>query len=161
MPKMNLRVLLATITLAFFGQCRAGAWRRGSQPGRQEAGRRRAGRRVRPAALQRLADGSLFVPKPVQRQLGMRTQPARIGDLAATIELNGKVIADPNTGGRVQATFAGSVMPGPKGMPTAGTQGGQGRVLAWLRPVAAPSNAATRGHNWPSWRPSWRLPTGA
>ncbi|MBI3095149.1 MAG: HlyD family efflux transporter periplasmic adaptor subunit [Rhodocyclales bacterium] len=90
-----------------------------------------------PAALQRLADGSLFVPKPVQRQLGLRTQPARIGDLAATIELNGKVIPDPNTGGRVQANFAGSVMPGPKGMPMPGRKVAKGELLAWLRPVAS------------------------
>ncbi|MBI5107279.1 MAG: HlyD family efflux transporter periplasmic adaptor subunit [Rhodocyclales bacterium] len=89
-----------------------------------------------PAALQRLADGSLFVPKPVQRQLGIRTQQARIGDLAATVELNGKVIADPDTGGRVQAPFPGSVMPGPKGMPTAGRKVVKGEVLAYLRPVA-------------------------
>ena len=90
-----------------------------------------------PAALQRLADGSLFVPKSVQRQLGLRTQPSRIGDLAATIELNGKVIPDPNTGGRVQANFAGSVMPGPKGMPMPGRKVAKGELLAWLRPVAS------------------------
>lgn len=89
-----------------------------------------------PAALQRLADGSLFVPKSVQRQLGLRTQPAHIGDLAATVELNGRVIPDPNTSGRVQATFSGSVMPGPKGMPTQGRKVQKGEVLAWLRPVA-------------------------
>ena len=86
--------------------------------------------------LQRLADGSLFVPKPVQRQLGIRTLRARIGDLAATIELNGKIIADPNTGGRVQASFAGSVMPGPKGMPVPGRRVAKGEVLAYLRPVS-------------------------
>ncbi|MDP2825712.1 MAG: HlyD family efflux transporter periplasmic adaptor subunit [Sulfuritalea sp.] len=96
-----------------------------------------------PAALQRLADGSLFVPKSAQRQLGIRTQQARIGDLAATVELNGKIIPDPNTGGRVQATFAGSVMPGPKGMPTAGRKVAKGELLAWLRPV---SGAIERGN---------------
>ena len=96
-----------------------------------------------PAVLQRLADGSLFVPKSVQRQLGLRTQPARIGDLAATIELNGKVIPDPNTGGRVQAAFAGTVMPGPKGMPVTGRKVVKGEVLAWLRPV---SGAIERGN---------------
>jgi len=86
---------------------------------------------------QRLADGSLFVPKSVQRQLGIRTQSAKIGDLAATVELNGKVIPDPNTSGRVQASFSGSVMPGPKGMPTPGRKVARGEVLAWLRPVAS------------------------
>lgn len=88
------------------------------------------------ASPQRLADGSLFVPKSVQRQLGLRTQPARLGDLVATVELNGKVIPDPNTSGRVQATFAGSVMPGPKGMPVSGRRVAKGEVLAWLRPVS-------------------------
>ncbi|MBI4742406.1 MAG: HlyD family efflux transporter periplasmic adaptor subunit [Betaproteobacteria bacterium] len=89
------------------------------------------------AAPQRLPDGSLFVPKPVQRQLAIRTVPARIGELAASIELNGKVIADPETGGRVQATFAGSVMPGSKGMPVPGRKVAKGEVLAYLRPVGS------------------------
>lgn len=93
--------------------------------------------------LQRLADGSLFVAKTVQRQLEIRTRPARIGDLAATVELNGKVIPDPNTSGRVQATFAGSVMPGPKGMPVPGRRVAKGEVLAYLRPV---SGAIERGN---------------
>ena len=95
------------------------------------------------AALQRLADGSLFVPKPVQRQLGLRTQPVRIAELAATVELNGQVIPDPETSGRVQAMFAGSVIPGPKGMPTAGRKVVKGEVLAYLRPV---SGAIERGN---------------
>lgn len=93
--------------------------------------------------LQRLADGSLFVPKAVQRQLEIRTRAARIGDLAATVELNGKVIPDPNTSGRVQASFAGSVMPGPKGMPVPGRRVAKGEVLAYLRPV---SGAIERGN---------------
>ena len=96
-----------------------------------------SGTSAAPAALQRLADGSLFVPKSVQRQLGLRTQPARLGDLAATVELNGKVIPDPNTSGRVQAMYSGSVMPGPKGMPVSGRKVVKGEVLAWLRPTAS------------------------
>ena len=95
------------------------------------------------AALQRLADGSLFVPKPVQRQLGLRTQPVRIAELAATVELNGQIIPDPETSGRVQAMFAGSVIPGPKGMPTAGRRVAKGEVLAYLRPI---SGAIERGN---------------
>lgn len=94
-------------------------------------------------APQRLADGSLFVPKPTQHQLGLRTQPVRIAELAATVELNGQVIPDPETSGRVQALFAGSVMPGPKGMPTAGRKVVKGEVLAWLRPI---SGAIERGN---------------
>ncbi len=86
---------------------------------------------------QRLADGSLFVPKSVQRRLGIRTVQVRTGDLTAGVELNGTVIADPETSGRVQAPFAGSVQPGPKGMPVGGRKVVKGEVLAYLKPVAS------------------------
>lgn len=86
---------------------------------------------------QRLADGSLFVPKSVQRRLRLRTLQVQIADLSAGVDLNGTVIADPQTSGRVQAPFAGSVQPGPKGMPVAGRRVVKGEVLAWLQPVAS------------------------
>lgn len=86
-------------------------------------------------APQRLADGSLFVPKQVQRQLGIRTSPVRNGDLAATFELNGKVIPNPDAGGRIQATQSGSILPGPKGMPAPGRMVAKGEILAFLRPA--------------------------
>ena len=89
------------------------------------------------ATPQRLPDGSLFIPKTLQRQLGLRTQVARISDLAATVELNGKVIPDPDTGGRVQASFSGSVLPGAKGMPVLGRKVIKGEILAYLRPVGS------------------------
>lgn len=85
---------------------------------------------------QRLADGSLFVPKAVQRQLGIRTIAARIGDLQATVELNGKVIPNPDAGGRIQATQSGRVLPGAKGMPMPGRKVAKGEILAYLRPAA-------------------------
>lgn len=94
-------------------------------------------------APQRLADGSLFVPKSVQRQLGIRTQLAKFGELAATVELNGKVIADPNTSGRIQAAYAGSVLPGPQGMPVQGRKVKKGELLAYLKPV---NSAIERGN---------------
>jgi hypothetical protein len=86
-------------------------------------------------APQRLSDGSLFVPKSAQRQLGIRTLPARFGEQAAVIELSGKVVAHPNASGRIQATQAGSVLPGPDGMPLPGSKVAKGEVLAWLRPI--------------------------
>lgn len=95
------------------------------------------GTAVATASPQRLADGSLFVPKPVQRALGLRTQPVRFAELAATVELNGQIIPDPETSGRVQAPFAGSVLPGPKGMPVGGRKVVKGEVLAYLKPVAS------------------------
>lgn len=88
-------------------------------------------------AAQRLPDGSLFVPKGVQRQLGLRHVVAEVGELAATVEFNGKVIADPNAGGRIQATQSGRIEAGPKGLPTLGQKVAKGQVLAYLRPVAS------------------------
>jgi hypothetical protein len=148
MSGINLRILFATMALSLAASAAlAHGDEDHSKDAKKSASAAATGAAAAtsgmPAALQRLADGSLFVPKPVQRQLGIRTQQARIGDLAATVELNGKVIADPNTGGRVQAAFAGSVMPGPKGMPTPGRKVAKGEVLAWLRPVAS---AIERGH---------------
>ncbi|MFA6311917.1 MAG: HlyD family efflux transporter periplasmic adaptor subunit [Sterolibacterium sp.] len=140
MKALKLRLLVAAISLGFAANS---ALAHGGEDHSEDAKKSVPaaatgavpGAASAPAALQRLSDGSLFVPKSVQRQLGLRTQPARIGDLAATVELNGKVIPDPETGGRVQATFAGSLMPGPKGMPTPGRKVAKGEVLAYLRPV--------------------------
>lgn len=88
-------------------------------------------------SAQRLADGSLFVPKAVQRQLGLRTVVAAVRDTPATVEFNGKIIADPNAGGRVQASQSGRIEAGPRGLPTLGQKVVKGQVLAWLRPVAS------------------------
>lgn len=86
------------------------------------------------AGPRRLADGSLFVPKTVQRQWGLRTQPAEVGAQPLSVELHGKVIADANAGGRVQATQAGRVEPPPQGLPTLGQQVRKGQILAHVRP---------------------------
>ncbi len=86
---------------------------------------------------QRLADGSLFVPKPVQRRLGIRTVQVQVADLSAGVELNGIIVADPETSGRVQAPFPGSVKPGPKGMPVGGRKVAKGEILVYLQPVAS------------------------
>ena len=83
-----------------------------------------------------LADGGVFMPKPVQRRLGIRTIAAEMRDLARSIELNGRVIADPNAGGRVQSSQSGRIEPGPRGLPTLGQKVGKGKVLAYIKPVA-------------------------
>ena len=79
----------------------------------------------------------LFVPKNVQRQLAIRTQAVVFGELAAGVELNGRVIADPGAGGRVQATEAGSVLATQRGFPRLGQKVRRGETLAWLRPSVA------------------------
>ena len=48
---------------------------------------------------QRLPDGSVFLPKPAQRQLQVRTIRAETSQLPRSVELNAKVVMDPNAGG--------------------------------------------------------------
>ena len=88
------------------------------------------------AAPQRLADGGVFMPKSVQRQLGIRTVVAQSRELAQSIELNGRVVIDPNFGGRVQSSQSGRVEPGPRGLPALGQKVSKGEVLAYIKPVA-------------------------
>jgi biotin carboxyl carrier protein len=85
-------------------------------------------------APKRQPDGSVFLPKPAQRQIGVRTEPVVAGELPRSIELSGKVVMDPNAGGRVQAMVAGRVTPGPKGLPQPGQRVKRGEVLAWVTP---------------------------
>lgn len=88
-------------------------------------------------APERLGDGSLFVPKAVQHQLGLRTLRVALAELAQTVELNGRIVADPAAGGRIQATQAGTVLAGPRGFPAPGQRVRQGEVLAQLRPIVS------------------------
>jgi len=90
----------------------------------------------------RLPDGSVFVPKSAQRQLALRTLAVRKGEFPRTIELNGRVVGDPNAGGRVQTFQSGRIEAGPKGLAVLGQRVGKGQVLAWLQPA---SNAIERG----------------
>jgi hypothetical protein len=83
----------------------------------------------------RLADGSLFVPKPTQRLLTLGTQPARVEEAALTATITGRVIADPTTGGRVQAAQGGRIEPTLDGLPVLGQQVARGQVLATVAPV--------------------------
>jgi RND family efflux transporter MFP subunit len=84
--------------------------------------------------LQRLADGSIFVPKAVQRLLVIRTTIAKEGDHSRTIELPGRVIPDPNASGYVQSSLAGRLLPPPNGFPALGTRVEKGQVLAYVEP---------------------------
>lgn len=85
---------------------------------------------------QRLPDGSVFLPKPSQRQIDVRTLVVAEAELPKTIELAGKVAMDPNAGGKVQALLAGRLEPGPRGLPGLGQQVNKGEILAWVTPSA-------------------------
>ena len=141
MYRMNLAAVVAAALWGLAaGQAIAHGDENHGQDRKSAAADKSAAAGVLPAeatAAQRLPDGSLFVPKAVQRQLGLRHVVAEIKDLAASVEFNGKVIADPNAGGRIQATQSGRIEAGPKGLPTLGQKAAKGQVLAYLRPVAS------------------------
>lgn len=90
------------------------------------------------ATPQRLADGSVFLPKPAQRELNLRTTLAKLAEHGRSIELNGRVVTDPNAGGRVQAAQSGRVEPGPKGLPMTGQSVSRGDIVAYVRHVEDP-----------------------
>ena len=81
----------------------------------------------------RQPDGSVFLPKLSQRQLGVQTVIVQISSQPATVELTGRVVADPNAGGRVQPLQAGRIEAGPRGLPQLGQAVKQGEVLAVVR----------------------------
>ncbi|PKO33048.1 MAG: hypothetical protein CVU34_14790 [Betaproteobacteria bacterium HGW-Betaproteobacteria-7] len=86
---------------------------------------------------QRLPDGTVFLPKTAQRQIGVRTLPAAEEQVARSIELQGKVVMDPQRGGRVQAMIAGRLeAANAQGLPVAGQRVRKGEVLAWVVPSA-------------------------
>ena len=87
---------------------------------------------------QRQPDGSVFLPKPAQRQLGVRTVVTGAAELPRTVELGAKVLMDPNAGGKVQPLNAGRIEPGPRGLPNPGQAVRKGEVLAYVVPSAAP-----------------------
>ena len=86
----------------------------------------------------RLPDGTVFLPKPAQRQIGVRTLVGEAKQLPRSTELSGKVVMDPNAGGKVQALVAGRLQAGPRGLPSVGQSVRKGEVLAYVLPSTAP-----------------------
>lgn len=86
----------------------------------------------------RQPDGSVFLPKPAQRQLTVRTLLTKEAELAKTVELSGRVVMDPNAGGRVQPTASGRLEASERGLPSVGQSVRKGEVLAYVTPAASP-----------------------
>lgn len=95
----------------------------------------------------RLADGSIFLPKPSQRLLTIRSQIAIEGEANRGVPLVGRVIPDPNRSGVVQSIAGGRVTPPESGLPLLGQQVRRGDVLATVvpaLPLADQSNLAEK-----------------
>lgn len=80
----------------------------------------------------RLPDGTIFIPKPVQRIFGVRTTLTETRSFKRTIELPGRIIADPNASGFVQAAVGGRLAPPASGFPQLGSRVKQGDVLGYV-----------------------------
>lgn len=78
------------------------------------------------------ADGSIFLPKPSQRILAVRTRVSESDRHALSVELPGRIIPDPNASGLVQTATAGRLTPPPGGFPRLGAEVRKGDVLAYV-----------------------------
>ena len=81
-------------------------------------------------AASRLSDGSVFVPKPTQRLLDVRTIVAKPEEAHKAVNLVGRVIADPNRSGLVQSINGGRILSPETGLPRLGQSVKKGAVLA-------------------------------
>ncbi len=86
-------------------------------------------------APRRLPDGGVFVPKPAQRLLSIRTMVSATTQAAKSVQVIGQVIADPNASGRVQPSQPGRVEPGEHGLAYVGMKVAKGDVLAQVAPA--------------------------
>lgn len=86
---------------------------------------------------QRLPDGRVFAPKPAQRILAIRTEPATEAEHHRSLELAGRVIPDPNASGFVQTAVGGRLSAPEGGFPSLGATVTAGQVLAIVEPSLA------------------------
>jgi cobalt-zinc-cadmium efflux system membrane fusion protein len=83
----------------------------------------------------RLPDGAIFVPKPTQRVLAVRTVVTASDIVSRTVELPGRIIPDPSASGVVQSSVGGRLAPPGSGrFPRLGTRVKKGEVLATVTP---------------------------
>jgi cobalt-zinc-cadmium efflux system membrane fusion protein len=82
---------------------------------------------------QRMADGSLFVPKATQHLLSVRTVLTKETTAPRTVQVAGTVIADPNSFGRVQSGHAGRIEAPGGGLAFVGKRVQKGDLLAQLQ----------------------------
>ncbi|MGL4444741.1 MAG: efflux RND transporter periplasmic adaptor subunit, partial [Alsobacter sp.] len=93
---------------------------------------------------QRFADGALFVPKPTQRILAIRTLFTEVQTFPGAVELPARVIPDPAGAGLVQASVAGRLAPPPEGFPRLGARVAAGDVLALVQPSVGAADVTTQ-----------------
>lgn len=83
----------------------------------------------------RLADGSLFVPKPAQFRLGITSTAVQPIQHASSLTLKGMIIADPNHSAQVASPETGILEAAATGFPVVGARVVKGQTLALVKPV--------------------------
>lgn len=85
----------------------------------------------------RLPDGSVFLPKPTQRLLEIRTRYVKPETARTTLRLAGRIVPNPNASAIVQSTVDGRVAPINGKFPQVGQAVKKGELLARVQPVLA------------------------
>jgi len=85
-------------------------------------------------APQRRPDGTIFLPKPTQRLLEVRTRILAPETASRTIRFQGRVVANPNRSGVVQSTLQGRYSPPPSGVPLIGAKVKAGDLVGTVAP---------------------------
>jgi membrane fusion protein, heavy metal efflux system len=91
----------------------------------------------------RLPDGHVFVPKPTQRLLDVRTEQLAPQSAQRAVQLIGRVIADPNSTGLVQSINGGRIMAPDAGLPRIGQAVQKGDILARVEPTLPQADRTT------------------
>ncbi len=85
-------------------------------------------------APQRQPDGSIFLPKPSQRLLEIRTRVLAPETTTRTVRFAGRIVANPNRSGVVQSTIQGRFIPPREGVLLIGTSVKAGDVMGSVAP---------------------------
>jgi RND family efflux transporter MFP subunit len=85
----------------------------------------------------RRPDGTVFVPKPTQRLLEIRTRIVTVEKRTRTVRFHGRIVANPNKSGVVQSTLQGRYEAPESGVPPLGTRVKAGDLLGRVQPSFA------------------------
>ncbi|MGE0769203.1 MAG: efflux RND transporter periplasmic adaptor subunit [Hyphomicrobiaceae bacterium] len=93
-----------------------------------------AGAAVNGNAPQRLSDGTIFLPKPTQRLLEIRTRILEPERHLQAVRFVGRIVANPNRSGVVQSTIAGRYLPPAGGLSLIGAIVKAGDLMGSVAP---------------------------
>lgn len=92
----------------------------------------------------RLPDGTVFMPKPAQFQLGLKSVLAAGGKAGDFLKLPGVVIPDPGNSARVASVERGLFRPASPELFRLGTRVKQGQVLGYVEPLVEEADLIRR-----------------